>query len=492
MRLGIVIIVLILLALALPLPPAMAQLAVWSQPFKISADGNSWFPDITADATGRVHVVWSSSELMYRSWYGGAWTQSNDIAVALDSSGNRVFDPFRAAIAADRTGLLHLFYYHLTEGLGYYTTAPLDRAGIPTAWAQRRVIGARGTGYYSMLASDSKDRLHALYIDAPPDSPLADIFYRRSDDGGQTWTLPFNLSNTPQIGSSRPQIIVDRNDTIHVSWDEGWDRRSGEGVAQTSRYVFSTDGGKTWSVPSIFGNPKTPSAQLVVGPTGDPLGRVAVWRGAATAQEDNVYYQISSDSGRSWSSPNPIPGVVARPWDSPLFDQYAMTIDGYNIVHLILVARPTPSSTKWVVENVEWNGKEWSRPEIIFDREGFYPEYPRVTMALGNQLHVVWFTRPSPFGQNPLDIWHTYKTLGTLDTPLAQFLTRTAIPSPTRLALATATAVPTPDPQFAKTELPANSTAVSILPAGVGVAAAVLAFVLALVIRQWRFHSRRN
>ena len=209
-------------------PPSRdAQTAVWSQPLEISADGNSWFPDITADVTGRVHVIWSSNELMYRSWYAGTWTPSNDIVVAVDAAGNQIFDPFRTAIAADHTGLLHLFYYHLTEGLGYYTHAPLNRAGIPNAWAPRQVIGAQGNGYYSMLVVDSRNRLHAVYIDTSSGSQVADIFYRRSEDGGQTGTLPYNLSNTPLVGSNCPQIIIDRNDVIHVSWDEGWDRRGG-------------------------------------------------------------------------------------------------------------------------------------------------------------------------------------------------------------------------------------------------------------------------
>ena len=491
-RYWIVIIFFALLAFSVTSRPVTAQGPVWSQPFRLSSDGGSWFPDIAVDPTGRVHVIWSSTALDYRSWNSGAWTQSNDIAVAVDAKNNLVSDPFRGAIATDRNGKLHLFYYHLTEGLGYYTNAPVDKAGLPSAWSPHQVMGARGTGYYSMLAIDSKNRLHAVYINQPDNARLADIFYRRSEDGGATWTFPVNLSNTPQVGSSRPQIIIDHNDVIHISWDEGWDRRSGEGVAQTSRYVSSTDGGKTWSNPSVFGTTKLPSAQLVVGSSMDNQSRIAVWRAAPTIPDDNVYFQSSSDGGKTWSAPNPIPGITARPWNSPLFDQYAMAQDKNGIMHLVLVGRPSPVASKWIVEQVEWNGVEWNHPEVIFDRDGSYPEYPRVAFALGNQMHVVWFTRPDPFGQAPLDIWHSYKTFGTLDKPFTSFPTPTLPPPTPTIAETRSTLTPVPKPVFSTAETPTATSAGTMLPAFAGVGAAVIGFVLALVVHRRRMRVGRD
>ncbi len=45
----------------LPARPSSAQSGQWSVPMQISENGtNSWFPDITVDPSGRVHIVWAS------------------------------------------------------------------------------------------------------------------------------------------------------------------------------------------------------------------------------------------------------------------------------------------------------------------------------------------------------------------------------------------------------------------------------------------------
>jgi hypothetical protein len=37
-----------------------SQTSVWSTPVRLSIDGKfSWFPELAADQTGRVHVVWA-------------------------------------------------------------------------------------------------------------------------------------------------------------------------------------------------------------------------------------------------------------------------------------------------------------------------------------------------------------------------------------------------------------------------------------------------
>jgi hypothetical protein len=457
---------------------AVAQTAGWSQPFKLSEGNIAWFPDIAADLTGRVHVVWTTDELNYRSWDGQGWTQISGIA----SPPLDMVDAYRSAIAVDQTGYLHLFYHHLKEMLGYYSYAPVDQAGRPRAWSNPQIIGDSGGGYYTAIAIDSKNRIHAVYTDQPPSSRLADIFYRRSEDGGLTWLPPVNLSNSPQLGSSRPQIIVDQFNTIHVSWDEGFDQRSGEGTAQTSKYVFSSDGGETWSSPAIFGTSKTPSAQLVVDSSTKVESRVAVWRSSI---DDNVYYQISSNNGKSWSVPSSIPGILARPWNSPPFDQYAMARDDRGIVHLVLVGRHSAGDIGWILIHVEWNGNEWSRPEVILDRSGAYPEYPRIAIALGGQLHVVWFNRSDVWSEGTKSVWYSYKTVSALNTPIVAFPTPTVnFVTPTLALVASPTKTLT-KPQFTTVDSPPTSAFDSVLPLVMGIGATLLSIAVALVIRRW-------
>lgn len=460
--------------------PLAAQFTGWSTPFRLSLDGTSWFPDIAVDLLGRVHVIWSSVTLDYRFWDGRGWSPISEIAVALDSQGVPIDDVFRAGITSDRFGYLNLFYYHLSEGAGYFRRAALEEASIAQAWSAPKLIGALGSGYYCAIGVDQRDWIHAIYIDVPPGARLADVFYRRSEDGGVHWSSPINLSNSARLGSSRPQILVDQFDLINVSWDEGWDRRTGEGVAQTSRYVFSSNGGRDWSAPVTFGSAKTPSAQLVVTTGRASEQRVAVWR---TVTDEAVYYQLSADGGQSWSTPTPIPGILPRPWNSPPFDQYALIRDDAGTVHLVLVTRRPQNENLWAVTHLEWNGQEWSKPETIFERSGLYPEYPRVAIALGNQFHVVWFTRMALFTVSAMDIWHSMRPLALpAYTPVPAFPTATRfVPTPTVRLIQTPTRFATPSPIVAET--PVNWNSSSLWPLVAGIVAGTLAITLGLWVR---------
>jgi len=470
-----------LLVALVPTSAVVAQSSGWSPPFRLSLDGMSWFPDIATDATGRVHVIWSADTLDYRFWENGGWSPMSEIAIAPDATGKPIVDVFRAAIATDLHGHLNLIYYHLTEGVGYFTRALAKDASQFRAWDSPQSIGARGQGYYTAIATDKKEQLHAVYINTALDSTLAEIFYRRSENDGTLWTPPFNLSNSPRVGSSRPQISIDQYDLIHVVWDEGWDRRSGEGTAQTARYVFSTTGGRDWSVPVTFGTTKMPAAQLAVMTANTPDSRVAVWH---TTTDEAVYYQTSSDGGKTWSVIAPIPGILPRLWNSPPFDQYTLVRDDRGIVHLMLITRRAANPDLWAVTHLEWNGKEWGRPEIVFEREGLYPEYPRATIALGNQLHVVWFARSALFSIAPMDVWHSYKTLAMPGyTPAPVLPTATPIP-PTP----TITPLPTPTrfvpPALTEVEPLPTSGIVSFIPMLIGVVAGGMAIGIALWLRQ--------
>ncbi|MBI3243390.1 MAG: hypothetical protein HYZ49_13960, partial [Chloroflexi bacterium] len=67
--------------------PSFGQASNWTEPSVISF---GWFPDITADASGRVHLVWSSGTAGYNvvlytsSMDGVNWSTINDIAALPD------------------------------------------------------------------------------------------------------------------------------------------------------------------------------------------------------------------------------------------------------------------------------------------------------------------------------------------------------------------------------------------------------------------------
>jgi hypothetical protein len=159
-----------------------------------------------------------------------------------------------------------------------------------------------------------------------------------------------------------------------------------------------------------FGVADEPVWQTTIATTPDGVLMV-VYRGA---RSDRVYYQQSLNGGDTWSSPLIIPGVRARDGNDPPLDRYSMAVDSAGHFHLVMVGFPS-SRTSQVPQllHLTWDGTAWSAPEQITSA-ALYPEWPKIVVGSGNQLHVVWFSRLELFNDSLRQVW--YSTRG-VDTP---------------------------------------------------------------------------
>src|SRR3989304_147301 len=270
----------------------------------------------------------------------------------------------------------------------YFSSANVDDAWSAHAWSPYLQIN-RGSTYMNDIAVDSHGVIHVIFDDRVILSPqegqaiYSDIYYRQSTDGGITWSTPVNISNSPETGSARPYLEVDSQDVIHVTWDESGDYLSGgETIPTYSVYVYSTDGGASWSTQNIIRYPDDTPMQLTVGSTGKG-GVMLVWR---SKQDQNIYNRWSSDGGVTWSLMPTSLDIYARPWAAP-FDMYDMTTDSDGNIHLIVVGQLREGNIMPGVYHLVWNGSQWSTPEEVFLQNDLYPEYPKIAITQGNQIH---------------------------------------------------------------------------------------------------------
>ena len=269
-----------------------------------------------------------------------------------------------------------------------------------------------GESYYNALAVDQHGTLHAVYNEAIPYSQnkvnlASEIMYRRSVDGGQTWTTRTNLAQLPG-GDERIQILADQRDRVHVVWDHGSDWLSDVYAPEYSVYRRSDDGGLTWREQTRFQLADTPVFQVGMGldREGNPL---VVYR---SALDDSLYFQVSQDGGDTWSRPTVIPYVQARPpsRDSVL-DRYSLATDSLNHLHLLFAGfLKDGSSLRPQLLHMTWDGQTWSPPEVVVAAATF-PLWPRLIISGGNQLHAVWFSYTRQSGWGERNVWYSTQTL---------------------------------------------------------------------------------
>lgn len=385
-----------LINFGLPSTSALTQSGFWSNPISLSGPGSfAWFPEIAADSTGKIHVVWSSGVPGYdmvlytASKDGITWEKNNDIAGAVTNVNESAAT--RPAIALDAQGLFHLSY---EDNNLFYTHAPITSAGLANSWIPTMQINGKQAAYFSRIVIDGKGTIFLFYTENVPAINCTECFHlfvRQSSDFGKTWSDPIDISGEAN-GAAKPQAIVDTHNNIHVVWEGGF----GGGLGQltdptTVNYSASYDGGKTWTKPIQFIAQSTKQAKnITIDQDGSGQLLVVWWN----LPEDKLYYQTSDDDGRSWTDPHPIPDVwgIWTVYQSRL-DDYSTTTDSGGNIHLAAIARLAEDDKNLSVVDLVWDQSSWSKPFVVSTYTSDAPEWPRIAISGGNQVNMVWFVR---------------------------------------------------------------------------------------------------
>lgn len=379
----------------------------WSEPIPLSSKRpSSWFPDIAVDSNGGVHVVWSSKVelesqdeteraidaydvVMYTySPNGIDWEEPFDlIAIPATIEGVGGYEVTRPSIIFDDEDKLHLVFRRSSV---QYSQASLEGIREAANWLEPRQMSST-SGYYSDIAIDGNNVLHLVYTQNVPtaDCPICyHVLYRWSDNDGLSWSNVTDVSLLP-IGAVKPQILIDDRGIIHIVWEAGRGGGLGQlGKPTDVRYSASHNGGQLWTLPLEFYIPNGQAANVTISQDGDGQ-LVVVWLDTIN---NGVFYQLSSDEGDSWSTPEQIPDVIGI--DSRL-DTYDLIMDRAGNIHLVMVGRRESNQLPLELFHLVWMPYEdvWTEPEVIASFTGDIPEWPRISLGEGDRLHVVWFVR---------------------------------------------------------------------------------------------------
>lgn len=470
----------------------------WTPPISLyQIPTDSYDPAIAADPSGRVHVFWGesldapSSEgsmIMYTYWDGGSWSPPTDILIAPDGFESRSWQP---APAVSANGQLHLLWAGGFASHIYHSSARADQALSAAAWSKPQELDFMGNASSPHIVIDDQDIIHVVFT--IPTGPDQGIYYLRSQNGGQDWTLPELIPDTrvdPEAHIRNGRLAVGGDGTLHVAWWWTTEEFPPKGVM----YIRSTDGGSTWSdLLSMEG----PLQELDVAAVGEQEVHL-VW--SSTTPERYKWYRRSDDGGRTWTPATRWPQLGGfHGWTG-------MAVDSDGVLHLGIVASHSGIQAKRneALLHVQWGGQSWSEPEIVFRNPPIEEENLKnaaIAISEGNLVHLV-VQYPVPADQRrpyQYDIYYSRRRVDSSYIAPQRLPTVTPAPSltvqPTPTPLAQPTITPTPRSTLAAASDPDPSSIDRLstgpgLPILVGIGPALLVLVGVLLIRLGRYERR--
>jgi hypothetical protein len=231
------------------------------------------------------------------------------------------------------------------------------------------------------------DNVYVVWTDNTPAPDNFDIFFSFSQNGGQTFSDPFNISNSTGI-SGNPQISVEGNN-VYVVWEDNND----------IFFARSTDGGLTFSEPPLenISESTGDSSQPQISSDGDNV--YVVWQ-VITPGNSDVFFARSTDGGLTFSEP-PLENISENPGFS---SQPQISVEGNNVYVI------------WEDNNAIFfsfsqnGGQTFSDPDNISENAGdsFLPQIS----SDGDNVYVVWYDNTTP--DDNFDIFFATSTDGGL------------------------------------------------------------------------------
>ena len=386
---------------------------VWREPQNLSESGAVAARQLVP--LGNEFLVFWRDEIdgyFYTRGRGSQWREPERVVFLLAGAehdgreapgGGRVRRP---DLVADGEGMLHAIWQDSDGGL-YYGRVPVEELGAGFDASQELAPAAVGAD----LMVDERGRLHLIFLYPMGDVSTegAGVYYRRSVDGGASWTAPVVLDSSAYyrlLSADEANVKLASKGsgdltTLYAAWDD---------PVQERVYVSrSADAGLTWAAAEVVDRREERDSSSAEGPHGIRVAAAGsevhlAWQAGHEGLTCAQYHIVSTDSGRTWEQREQIFAELGCPLSVRLFTSQGS---------FFLLAE-----TESALYLSTWHDGGWSEPERqeIFD--GF--------MDVETQLPVTFncgFSAAAQDGQLALaacgdqgwrDIWFTSRPLAPL------------------------------------------------------------------------------
>ena len=235
----------------------------------------------------------------------------------------------------------------------------------------KRLTWTSGFSFGPAVAIDSSDSIHIVWFDSTPGN--YQIFYKRSTDGGTSWSVNQRLTWS-SVDCSDPAIALDSGDSLHVVW---YDDMPGNNEIY---YKKSTNGGTSWSPAKRL--TWTSGSSTVPAIAVDSSDAVHIVWQENMSGNDEVYSKNSSDGGTTWTA------AKRLTWTSSDSRSPALAIDSSDIIYAVW-DDPSPGNSEIFGKRSTDGGVTWSTVRRLTWTSG-WSYAPDIAIAPPNTIHLVW------------------------------------------------------------------------------------------------------
>jgi len=228
-------------------------------------------------------------------------------------------------------------------------------------------------------------------------------------DGFQ-WSTPVQVPNTNEpwnsINANKSSIVIDSNGNIWIAWST---YRQNDDINEFLYTCHSADGGATWSDPDTLTKKMHPGIistyfaipHLAVGPN----GRVGVtYREKDTDISANYQLFLQEYNGSEWSDPE----LVSFFHDSVNCYQASLAYDSKGKRHIVFYTNETDwsSVTKGqIYYTSKAEGESWSVPVPISADPNGIADYPAISVGPNDALYVTFLSNDYTTGSGVLQVF---------------------------------------------------------------------------------------
>jgi len=268
----------------------------WSLPFKLGdslVSNNNAGPSILS-VGDTIVTIWSCIMLLDSKGNIG-FRRSTDNGISWNSQTYilpRNLDSFGHVAFCNNASKIFVIYNYYDDTLKYAFTASTN---LGRTWTAPLIIcQTRDSGRFDV--SCHGDTIHMIWSGRYNFDSMREIYYLKSNDGGNSWNQSINLSTIDDYGSDFPMIAINDNGVIAACWMDG---KYSPNLWNGDIFLrFSYDGGETWS----YENHVTFSHSAIYPRLAwDCDSLHLVWEDDRFGQRD-IFYNLSSDTGQNWGA----------------------------------------------------------------------------------------------------------------------------------------------------------------------------------------------